>query len=298
MSNRVIFGSDYDGTYRRRGDFPDPSDVDAVREFRKRGNLFGVVTGRNIYEAIGITPTLQDEFDFLMCSSGAVCILPDKTFLFRDDSSAQRMIELYDLCCELGCWHIHFDITGCIHENVDLVDGSGADKLTLKKIRDTNPEITEEDKKKDEIKCTVMEWGPESGFVRCALGREYLGMFDSFTQFSVGFGSTDEAQRAAGKIHSVLGEIYECHVAGAILDITKAGINKAAGLAKYAKLIGVPECNIYAAGDGRNDIDMLSTYNGIAIEGSDDAVVRSALTTASNIAEALSIAESGNLRRR
>lgn len=67
----LALASDFDGTLFFRDDDPPfhPQDLEAIREFRRRGNLFALCTGRpiNFLESL----QQQIDFDFYICSTGA-----------------------------------------------------------------------------------------------------------------------------------------------------------------------------------------------------------------------------------
>jgi Cof subfamily protein (haloacid dehalogenase superfamily) len=61
------------------------------------------------------------------------------------------------------------------------------------------------------------------------------------------------------------------------LDIAPDGVNKATGLEKVREHLGIPRSRVFAAGDGRNDIEMLEWAaelgRGVAMEGSPPEVM-------------------------
>jgi hydroxymethylpyrimidine pyrophosphatase-like HAD family hydrolase len=61
------------------------------------------------------------------------------------------------------------------------------------------------------------------------------------------------------------------------LDIAPDGVNKAASLEKVREHLGIPRSRVFAAGDGRNDIEMLEWASqmgrGVAMEGAVPEVV-------------------------
>ena len=65
-----IIASDYDGTINYQGKISD-SDKEAIKRFRKAGNKFGIVTGRDVELASWIRQENGFEFDFVICCTGA-----------------------------------------------------------------------------------------------------------------------------------------------------------------------------------------------------------------------------------
>lgn len=297
MGDRLIFGSDFDNTYYL-GDSIEQRDIDAVADFRRRGNLFGIVTGRNVWETRKtVIPMLNGEYDFILCANGAVCILPDGSCLFEDFSPGEAICELYDTMLELGASRIFVDVTGC-GPGVDFRSSDEMDK----RIGEALHTISGAGKfptgvpGEDLLEFCVMDFSggePDNALVK----RKYLGLFGAFAQFSAMFPDHASAVKAAAEFDRRFAGFYESHAAYICVDVTAAGVNKASGLLKYAKTVGVSEECIYTAGDSRNDLQMLRAFNGIAMEGCEDVVRNSALAAAGHVAEALSLAESGDVRR-
>lgn len=52
-------------------------------------------------------------------------------------------------------------------------------------------------------------------------------------------------------------EINYLKTTGDYVEILKKGVDKGSGLMKLGRMLGCSSCNIYAAGDGYNDVDML-----------------------------------------
>ncbi len=66
-----IIASDFDGTINFKGKISD-EDKEAIRRFRKAGNKFGIVTGRDVELAQWIKQENGLEFDFVICCTGGV----------------------------------------------------------------------------------------------------------------------------------------------------------------------------------------------------------------------------------
>lgn len=79
-------------------------------------------------------------------------------------------------------------------------------------------------------------------------------------------------------------EISFLETTGDYVEILKKGVNKGTGLLKLAKALGCTENNVYAAGDGYNDVDMLITAAGgfVPENGSQEALMVAKYITRSN----------------
>ena len=67
-----IIASDYDGTISFNG--VSDADKEAIARFRKAGNKFGVVTGRDLEMAQWILYDMKGKIDFLICCTGAMIL--------------------------------------------------------------------------------------------------------------------------------------------------------------------------------------------------------------------------------
>ena len=68
----IIVASDFDGTLAKEG-WPTEENKEAVAAFRKKGGVFGVVTGRHLCISHQL-PGVVGGLDYLICSTGAVII--------------------------------------------------------------------------------------------------------------------------------------------------------------------------------------------------------------------------------
>ena len=55
----IIIASDYDGTLNHHG--ISEADKNAIKKFREAGNKFGIVTGRDLEQALWVVYDLQNE---------------------------------------------------------------------------------------------------------------------------------------------------------------------------------------------------------------------------------------------
>ena len=61
----IIIASDFDGTVNYNGKISD-EDKEAIKKFRKAGNKFGIVTGRDVELAQWIKQENGFEFDYVI----------------------------------------------------------------------------------------------------------------------------------------------------------------------------------------------------------------------------------------
>lgn len=270
MANKkLLLGSDYDGTFRRYGELPEPEDVEAVKEFRRAGNLFGVVTGRTPTEMPWVLERFGDICDFLLCSTGGVCLYPDKTIAFTSEITAEDMPELYEICLECGARHVHSDAMA----------------------------LTDEYKTVEKLHAAFPGEGAERQFLvngyidgvshSAVITPEGIPGVHKITQFTSYFNSNEESRRTIEVIEKRFPGKYKCHYLGVGFDMTPAGVSKTRGIAAVAEHLGVEHDCIWTAGDGWNDLDMLQSYNGIAMSGSARKIIDAAVYEAKNVAEGI-----------
>lgn len=129
-----IIASDYDGTLNHGG--IDDVKRNAIKRWRKAGNLFGLVSGRGAPDLIELRRKNDFECDFLLASNGAVILTPEGKILSEsrcDGSLAMPLLEfIMSIGCEWASVHTNFK---CIIDERD--DERFEDEFTL----ETLPEI-------------------------------------------------------------------------------------------------------------------------------------------------------------
>lgn len=113
-----IIASDYDGTLNHGG--IDDKKRDAIKRWRKAGNMFGLVSGRGKTDLLKIPKHDNFECDFLLGCNGAVIISTDGTVLLEsrcDGAIAKPLLKfIFDLGCTWANVQTSFD---CIIDEDD-----------------------------------------------------------------------------------------------------------------------------------------------------------------------------------
>ena len=129
-----IIASDYDGTLTHGG--IDDAKREAIKRWRRAGNLFGIVSGRGAADLLLIPEKDNFEYDFLLASNGAVILNSDGTSAWESRCEGSLVLPLLKFIFDMGCtWaSIHTDFR-CIVEQVD------EERLEGEFSFDTLPEI-------------------------------------------------------------------------------------------------------------------------------------------------------------
>ena len=238
---KKILASDFDGTMCQRytaDGYPATAEVmEAIRQFRKSGGLFGVVTGRDWrWSWYELDHNGKLEFDFIMALNGAQIydragnLLSEVTTDGNADFGGVTMAR----ALAKRCW----ELAG----NTFII-------LKGKKRYYFSPELPEGGKIDDE------EYFPHN-------------LLDSIGHFHMAGAVSDKPERslAAGEVlRKEFGAYVDPQPNGRSLDIPPAGINKGLAVARYAELMGVPAGDVWTAGDNYNDVNMLKAFHGCAM---------------------------------
>lgn len=96
-----IIASDYDGTLNHGG--IDDVKREAIKCWRKAGNLFGLVSGRGAVDLQKLPVLNNFECDFLLASNGAVILKTDGTILSESRCDGSLAKPLLSFLLEQGC---------------------------------------------------------------------------------------------------------------------------------------------------------------------------------------------------
>jgi len=214
---RLLLGSDYDGTFRRWGDVPEKEDIDAVKKFRSRGNIFGIVTGRTPAEMCWVLEQFGDICDFLLCATGGVCMFPDKSIAFTSEAPADDLPELRRICLEHGSVHVHSDAMSLSDEFATM------EELYLAFPGDVEGEAR------------FHVNGYIDGFAHClAIHPDGMKHIRGITQFTSYFNGSEDCVKTIEAIDAAFPGKYKCHYLGNGFDMTAAKVSKTDGIARVA----------------------------------------------------------------
>ena len=204
----------------------------AVERFRAAGNLFGIVTGRDYWMYETVRHEAFD-LDFILAMNGAMLIAADGGIL-RCERQKNN-----------GClpWIVRH-----VGENY----GYQVDSVLLRDRIMFHTDFPDGNER----------YAPLSAADEVA----------EFSQMNTRCATDEDARRCVGEINAKWGDTVNALQNGVCIDIPPAGIDKGEGVALYAEAMGVPEDNVYCAGDQMNDYAMIARFHGLAVENATPAL--------------------------
>lgn len=225
-----ILASDYDGTISINKTVSDRA-LAAIHEWRSRGNIFGLATGRDIRLTMEAIDANQIPFDFLVCNNGCVGYDHTGRELFADYIPMNYINELID-----SPWIARSSY-------IILADKHG------RYIYDNNfnPEIYHQLLYTD------------------VLTADNLGADRQFYQMDTRYASPEEMAFVNEHLREEFdGRLY-IHPNIDTIDLTPMGVTKKTGLIKLCRHLNLPEISIITIGDGQNDFDMIDYFRGYTL---------------------------------
>lgn len=112
-----IIASDYDGTLNHHG--ISEADKLAIKKFRENGNKFGLVTGRDLEQAMWVISDLKRanlEVDFVLCCTGGVTLTSDGAIVkAKKQKTGDYLNDMlkYARTLELGTFRVSNELVVC-----------------------------------------------------------------------------------------------------------------------------------------------------------------------------------------
>ncbi len=129
-----IIASDYDGTLNHGG--IDDKKRNAIKEWREKGNKFGIVSGRITDDLLRIYKKDKLELDFLLACNGAVILTTDGKILKEDRVDGDILKPILDFIFSLGA-----DWAAIQSDRSYIIDENDNDRLPDEFTRKTLPEL-------------------------------------------------------------------------------------------------------------------------------------------------------------
>lgn len=244
--SKYLLASDYDYTLRRWPDDVSDEDKAAIRKFREAGNHFVIVSGR-VYQSMEceLNGNGFRDADMILTMSGSLATDANGEIIYENKGDASIIKPMLETLKELNV------------------------RLASVEVGKKSHSISE---------FPTMVFGNPTTI-------EEASELPYFTNFCSGFWSTEEAAAAAVVLKEKFGDEVNPLQNGSSVDLPPKSVNKGIAVKRVADMLGVPEENIYTAGDNYNDIDMLSRFHGRAMANSEPEVFAAAEKTVKSISE-------------
>lgn len=154
-----IIASDYDGTLNHGG--IDDKKRNAIKEWREKGNKFGIVSGRVVDDLLKIYKKDELDLDFLLACNGAVILTTDGKILKEDRIDGDILKPFLDFLFSMGA-----DWATIQSDRSYIIDENDNDRLPDEFTRKTLPNlkyfiqvstILEDDEEAEEVTNAVRE---------------------------------------------------------------------------------------------------------------------------------------------
>lgn len=259
----LLLASDYDGTLKQYSaekgiSTVESKDREAIAAFRKRGNLFGIVTGRSKGMIYSDLQTYGLEIDFLIAQNGSAIWNRDFKLLNVHEISPATVRELTD-----------------IMKQKNAVCFGAADLEWSKVLYDRQPPMENPEREKMQV-----EMATEEDFLQTRV---------------ISFFIKTESNRAAELLAEELSRVFDgrlsFHCNKDMIDVTTYGVSKETGV-RWIENYYHPD-GISVIGDALNDLPMIRAYKGYYITSGHAGLKPYAGRSFANIAECLTYMTEG-----
>lgn len=246
-----IVASDFDGTLYRNGDVS-REEIKAVSEWRKNGNLFGIITGRNYASLREDLDKFDIEYDFIISTNGALIRDGQGNVLKSFEADSDIAKEIVNTLIEHNAIWSEMMYMNSVHRRI-INHREPDSELPV------NWDIINESKTFHQLSCTLPDI-EDALKLTDTINEKYKNILSAY---SLIYGNT------------------------ANIDIVKYGVSKASALYEYGKLKNVSKENIITVGDNFNDIPMIKEFDGYIMSSAIEEVKKLANKTCSTLCEIL-----------
>ena len=261
---KKIIATDYDGTLNQGG--IKPHEAEAIERFRAAGNLFGVVTGRDVGGSYGMFAREKlFSFDFVLPFNGALALDAQGNILYNASVRGDRPYG--DTTLARALVRRVWELTG-FHCGIAFED----------RRMDIHPDYPDGGK---------IKWTTLTPFAD--LERDVFGKMDRFCQLNTICETEEKAGEVTAQLQAEFGDYVNPLQNGICIDIPVKGMDKGEAVARYAALMGVREEDCWTAGDNYNDLAMLERFHGCAMVNGVQAVKDAAEFVCRDIADVVEL---------
>ena len=250
-----LLASDFDKTLLRNGAVTQ-EDLTAIRNFRQKGHLFGIITGRSISMITTDLEVLKVPYDFLVCNNGGILCDGNLNIINRHDIPFEFVAEMIqrftgkpimlgvsdgDAFCSLQ--------TQQVEKTADFVSPMKTRRISREEIlgaKKINSMIIREVKETQTM----------------ALKEQLEAEYEGLVSFHFNNGTLDINEKSVSKKHAIyeLGEHFNTN-------------------------------ELYVIGDGYNDLEMIQEFNGFAVDNAVEVVKEEARAVVASVATCIDIIE-------
>lgn len=242
----IFFASDYDGTLNRNG--VSSEDISAIIDFRERGHLFGMATGRSIGSVQAEIDKFAFPVDFIIGNNGGVI-----------QNNAGEIVLLHtipqSLVTQVSDYLLTFDIY--------VYGGNDGFRLGVKQIK-VNPNF----------KPTIQPYDFDE-----IVDHGVAVMFAFFVD-------EKEASRCVHELNEKFKGRLSCFSNKGYIDIGAYGISKKSGIDFLVNHLQL-DADVHVIGDEYNDLSMIAGFSGYTVESGTDEVKNVASHVFPSVADAI-----------
>lgn len=237
-----VVASDYDGTLRTEA-YVNKKDIACIHEFRKAGNLFGIVSGRSMESLKKEIEVNKIEFDFIIANNGGVIYnqaLEKLQCLYMDFDKA---LDVIGYIKSTDC--ASYVINDGYHRYKFSIDASQVDT----KYANMPDQTSHEEEVLDRGRIAQLVISLNDSHLADEIA-QYINM--NFRGFAVAYVNVN------------------------CVDIVPYGVSKAEGLYFIEQEYNLKHDDIHTIGDSFNDLPMLEEFHGNAVSHALDVIKEAA----------------------
>lgn len=220
-----IFASDYDGTIKIDKEVS-KRNLEALRMWKKKGNKFGIITGRSTESILQEKEKYGYELDFLICNNGGVIYDQNMKLLKSFTIDFEKALALIEDIRNMDC--NSFVLNNGFHRAKEVVNSSYEDyKYGMYSSDYTVDKIINEKK---------------------------------ICQIVISLNDNEEGKRLANYINTKYQGYVEAYPNVNCIDVVPVNVSKATGIDFVAEYFGYAYEDIYTMGDSYNDLPMIEKY--------------------------------------
>ena len=244
--------TDYDGTLYQNGEVGKES-LRAIHHWRKKGNVFGIATGRDLSMLTGELLRWNIPYDFAICDNGA--IIYDHALNVLASTSIADDVAKRVMQHAAGMASLHYLLSS--HGSVALFQRGGD------------------------------SWYTKMGLPYVEIGFDQAMAATDLQQISFAYGGREECALWVERLNADFCDCLGVHMNISSVDLTAPGIDKATGISEVLKVRGWSEDGLLVIGDADNDAPMLQRFMGFSVPHASEAARRASRAAYATVGEML-----------